>query len=158
MELIKVIVTIALTFAITIALAMKSISVVEEKPSSVNDLIDSSTTFPKAADQPLQLPSKRGSRFLKQEAKNPRASDHCNKDEEVCFVQGGYNSTCCNNKCVNLVSDSNNCGACKNKCKFTEVCCRGECVNISFDKRHCGACNDRCKPGEFCVYGMCNYA
>ncbi|XVE80425.1 hypothetical protein DITRI_Ditri14bG0138500 [Diplodiscus trichospermus] len=154
MEIIKIIVTIAVTFAITIALAMKSIGFAEEKPASSN-LIDASTTFPEA--QPLSMPSKRVSRFL-QQAKNPRAADHCNKDEEVCYVQGGNNSTCCNNKCVDLVTDNNNCGACKRKCKFTEVCCRGECINISFDKRHCGACNHRCKPGEYCVYGMCNYA
>ncbi|XWS27811.1 hypothetical protein CRYUN_Cryun25bG0012000 [Craigia yunnanensis] len=155
MELIKIIVTVAVTFAITIALAMKSIGVAEEKPPPIN-LIYSSTTFPKA--QPLPMPSKRVSRFLKGETKNPRAADHCNKDEEVCYVQGGHNSTCCNNKCVDLVMDNNNCGACKRKCKFTEVCCRGECVYISFDKRHCGACNHRCNPGEYCVYGMCNYA
>ncbi|XVF70721.1 hypothetical protein PTKIN_Ptkin11bG0185300 [Pterospermum kingtungense] len=155
MEIIKIIVTIALTFAITIALVMKSIGVVEEKPPPANP----STTFPKADhNQPLQLPSKRVSRFLQQGARNPRAADHCHKDNEVCYVQGGHNSTCCNNKCVNLVTDSNNCGACKNKCKFTAVCCRGKCVNTSFDKRHCGACNHRCEKGQYCVYGMCGYA
>ncbi|XVF03815.1 hypothetical protein REPUB_Repub05bG0025500 [Reevesia pubescens] len=158
MELTMIIVTIALTFAMTIALSMKSIGVVAEDqmPPLINPF-DSSTTFPNA-DQPLTLPSKRVSRFLQQEARNPRAADHCHKDEEVCYLQGGYNPTCCNNKCVDLATDDKNCGACKRKCKFTQVCCRGECVNISFDKRHCGACNHRCNPGEYCVYGMCNYA
>ncbi|XVF57502.1 hypothetical protein PTKIN_Ptkin06aG0210500 [Pterospermum kingtungense] len=130
MALTKIIVIIALTFTITIALVIKGI-----------------------------VPTKRVSRFLQQQARNPRAADHCHKDEEVCYLQSnGYNSTCCNNKCVDLATDDHNCGACKNKCKFTQVCCRGECVYTSFDKRHCGACNHRCDPGEYCVYGMCNYA
>ncbi|XWS11245.1 hypothetical protein CRYUN_Cryun38cG0067600 [Craigia yunnanensis] len=119
MELIKIVVTIALTFAITIALAVKSIGVAEEKPPLIN-IIESSTTFPKA-QQPLTMPSERVSRFLKEEVKNPRAADHCHKDEEVCYIQRGYNSTCCNNKCVDLVTDNHNCGACKRKCKFTEI-------------------------------------
>ncbi|XP_022753620.1 stigma-specific STIG1-like protein 1 [Durio zibethinus] len=157
MQLTKIIVAIAITVAISITLAMKSIGVAEEKLPPIT-LIDSSTSFPNA-DQPLQIPSKRVSRFLKQEeaARNPRAAHHCNKDKEVCYVIGGHNSTCCNNKCVYLVTDNQNCGACKRKCKYTEVCCRGECVNISFDKRHCGECNHRCDSGEYCIYGMCNY-
>ncbi|XVE50698.1 hypothetical protein DITRI_Ditri01bG0184200 [Diplodiscus trichospermus] len=150
MELTKIILTIALTIAMTIALAMKNTAAAEEKPPLA--------TFPKAS-QPLQpMASKRVSRFLQQGTRNPRAADHCHKDEEVCYVQGGQNPTCCNNKCVDLATDNHNCGACKRKCRFTEVCCRGECVYLSFDKRHCGACNHRCNPGEYCVYGMCNYA
>ncbi|XP_022717977.1 stigma-specific STIG1-like protein 3 [Durio zibethinus] len=155
MELTKIIVTLALTFAITIALAMKSIGVAEEKPTLINVI----QSLKADDDQPLPMRSKRVSRFLKHEDKNPRAADRCHKDEEACYIQGGYNSTCCNNKCVDLVIDDLNCGACKRKCKFTQVCYRGECVYVSFDKRHCGgACNHQCNPGEYCVYGMCNYA
>ncbi|KAK6230235.1 hypothetical protein QUC31_001753 [Theobroma cacao] len=162
MELTKIFVAIAITFAITITLAMKSIVVTEEKqPASnlINGGGSSSSTFqPSSQNEPKPMPSKRVSRFLQDKARNPRAADHCRKDQEVCHVQGGNNTTCCNNKCVDLVTDGHNCGACRNKCKFTQVCCRGECVYISMDKRHCGACNHRCKPGEYCVYGMCNYA
>ena len=156
MGLTKIIVIVALTFAITIAMAMKTIDdVTEEKPSSIS----SSTTSPKDADHHDQAPQLlKVSRFLKEEGKKPRPPYQCNKDEKVCYVYGGKNSTCCNNKCVDLATDSSNCGACKRNCKFRQVCCGGECVDIAFDKRHCGACNHRCNPGENCVYGMCNYA
>ncbi|GFQ06229.1 hypothetical protein PHJA_002766900 [Phtheirospermum japonicum] len=101
------------------------------------------------------------SRFLQQGAANPRAADHCNKDNEVCnhiLAGTGRNATCCNNKCVDLGYDDKNCGACKKKCAFTEWCCNGECVNLAYDKRHCGSCNNRCMPGGYCIYGMCDYA
>nr|XP_043618817.1 stigma-specific STIG1-like protein 1 [Erigeron canadensis] len=101
---------------------------------------------------------KRVSRFLA-ENKNPRAADHCKKDDEICYIlEGGKNLTCCNNKCMDLSEDKHNCGACKNKCKFTSSCCRGECVNLAYDKRHCGVCGNKCMPGGYCIYGLCNYA
>ncbi|MFS7985313.1 putative stigma-specific protein Stig1 [Helianthus anomalus] len=100
---------------------------------------------------------KRVSRFLA-ENKNPRAADHCNKDNEICYILEGKNSTCCNNKCMDLSEDKHNCGACKNKCKFTNSCCRGECVNLAYDKRHCGSCGNKCMHGGYCIYGLCNYA
>ncbi|CAH8335369.1 unnamed protein product [Eruca vesicaria subsp. sativa] len=105
----------------------------------------------------------RVSRFLAQNAKNGRnanAADHCNKNEEICKSQGSANSTmaCCSNKCLDVAYDNDNCGACKNQCKFTQTCCGGECVYLAYDKRHCGECNHRCLVGDFCVYGLCNYA
>ncbi|CAI9272332.1 unnamed protein product [Lactuca saligna] len=100
---------------------------------------------------------KRLSRFLA-ETKNPRAADHCNKDDEICYILEGKNSTCCNNKCMDLSEDKHNCGACKNKCKFTSSCCGGQCVNLTYDKRHCGSCGNKCMPGGYCIYGLCNYA
>ncbi|KAL7093089.1 hypothetical protein ACP275_11G021600 [Erythranthe tilingii] len=116
---------------------------------------------PENSSQPIKPAAsavKRVGRFLQQN-ENPRAADHCNKDEEICSqISEGRNTTCCNNKCMDLRFDENNCGACKNKCAFTESCCRGKCVNLAFDKRHCGACNKRCMTGGFCIYGMCDYA
>ncbi|KAL4554087.1 hypothetical protein LXL04_037290 [Taraxacum kok-saghyz] len=100
---------------------------------------------------------KRVSRFLAEE-KNPRAADHCKKNDEICYILEGKNSTCCNNKCMDLSEDKHNCGACKNKCKFTSSCCGGECVNLAYDKRNCGACGNKCMPGGYCIYGLCNYA
>ncbi|KAL4269548.1 hypothetical protein GQ457_HM000280 [Hibiscus cannabinus] len=148
MELTKIIVTIA----IMIALATETTGADTER----NPTLVPSTTGPPLLPKPSGF--KRVSRFFQQGVGNPRAADHCNKDEEVCYIQDGVASTCCNNKCVFLATDNHNCGACKRKCKFTQVCCRGECVDIAFDKRHCGACNHRCNPDEYCVYGMCNYA
>ncbi|KAI3786645.1 hypothetical protein L1987_40478 [Smallanthus sonchifolius] len=106
---------------------------------------------------PPVVSPKRVSRFLA-ENKNPRAADHCKKDKEICYILEGKNSTCCNNKCMDLSEDKHNCGACKNKCKFTKSCCRGECVNLAYDKSHCGSCGNKCMPGGYCIYGLCNYA
>ncbi|KAK2639773.1 hypothetical protein Ddye_027568 [Dipteronia dyeriana] len=151
MSVMKIIITVAITIAITITLTMQGIRNLEHV--SAEDLAASHI---ENNNDLLLFPSKRTSRFLA-EVKNPRAADHCNKDNEVCHYQN-RNSTCCNNKCMDLSTDNHNCGACKNKCKFTQACCRGQCVNLSFDKRHCGHCNNRCEPGQYCVYGMCDYA
>ncbi|KAL5802423.1 hypothetical protein ACOSQ4_030728 [Xanthoceras sorbifolium] len=154
MAILKIIFAIAITMAITMTLTMQGIR------NNVEEIIKPPIKHISAEDHEnnLVFPSKlrRTSRFL-EEVKNPRAADHCHKDNEVCFSQN-RNSTCCNNKCMDLSTDQHNCGACKRKCKFTEACCRGQCVNLSFDKRHCGYCNNRCKPGQYCVYGMCDYA
>lgn len=155
----KIIFFIAITMAISITLTIRSIGDFEEKPLVFPHSVDDATaTLSKEPKEVLKLmPSKRLSRFLAEE-KNPRAADHCNKDNEICNILGGKNQTCCNNKCLDLSTDDKNCGACKNKCHFSETCCRGQCVNLSYDKRHCGKCNNRCEKGEYCVYGMCHYA
>ncbi|XP_043697093.1 stigma-specific STIG1-like protein 3 [Telopea speciosissima] len=127
----------------------------EEKPKP---LVKSTST---TGDENKFSPVKRVSRFLA-EQKNPRASssssDHCQKDNDICYEDGNQESTCCNNKCVDLKSDSNNCGACKKKCNYTHTCCNGECVDLSFDKGHCGRCFNKCMTGGYCIYGMCDYA
>ncbi|MFS7985318.1 putative stigma-specific protein Stig1 [Helianthus anomalus] len=70
---------------------------------------------------------KRVSRFLA-ENKNPRAADHCNKDNEICYILEGKNSTCCNNKCMDLSEDKHNCGACKRQVQvYKLVLQRGVC-------------------------------
>ncbi|XP_050216290.2 stigma-specific STIG1-like protein 1 [Mercurialis annua] len=152
MKLIKIIFLIAITMAFSITLTMRSIGNVEEKHSSTL-----SKELETEEDNLKLKPSKRLSRFLAEE-KNPNAADHCHKDEEKCYLLGGKNYTCCNNKCMDLSNDDKNCGACKNKCLHTQTCCGGKCVYLSLDKRHCGACDNRCKDGDYCVFGMCNYA
>nr|GMC47442.1 stigma-specific STIG1-like protein 2 [Ipomoea batatas] len=144
MKPIKLVIAIAITVVISTALTMNSIN---------DNNVDISEQKPPATAAAPRRPS----RFLA-EQKNPRAADHCKNDDEICYVVGGNNSTCCNNKCMDLGYDKHNCGACKKKCKFTHSCCRGECVNLAYDKRHCGECNNRCMPGGFCIYGLCNYA
>ncbi|KAL0346060.1 UNVERIFIED_CONTAM: Stigma-specific STIG1-like protein 2 [Sesamum radiatum] len=149
MKVIKFIITIvAVAMAVTLILTTK-------------------TSPDEAASQPSEpafldkkpVAEKRVSRFLQEKERNPRAADHCHKDNEICdYILEGRNATCCNNKCMDLGYDSNNCGACKKKCAFTESCCRGECVNLAYDKRHCGSCNKKCMPGGYCIYGMCDYA
>ncbi|XP_010438686.1 PREDICTED: stigma-specific STIG1-like protein 1 [Camelina sativa] len=151
MALLKLLVTIAITTAITIA-------VITTRTTTTTNV--EHTSF----DVPVTL-TIRPSRFLAQKEvgeRNPNAADHCNKDPEICNLNGGGGSnstvTCCNNKCIDVSNDDKNCGACKNKCKFSQTCCRGQCIYLAYDKRHCGQCNNLCALGEFCVYGLCNYA
>lgn len=153
MKAIKLLVAIAITVVVSTSLiTMKSI----DDNVDMEMGIAASGHEQKAAT--MAAPARRASRFLA-EQKNPRAADHCKKDNEICYLLEGKNSTCCNNKCMDLGYDRHNCGACRNKCKFTETCCRGECVNLSFDKRHCGKCNNRCMlPEGYCMYGVCDYA
>lgn len=147
----KLILTLALTLTITLTI-IQTITI--SKPSLAH--LSSQTLSETLISETDQISPRTKSRFLA-EVKNPRAADHCHKDNEVCYYQN-KNSTCCNNKCMDLSTDDHNCGACKNKCKFTQACCSGQCVNLAFDKRHCGHCNNRCQPGAYCVYGMCGYA
>ncbi|KAI3510211.1 hypothetical protein L1887_25742 [Cichorium endivia] len=142
-KIIRVLFMVVVSMAITIVLTTTFIS-----DNHQNSLPESLVVKP--------FP-KRVSRFLA-ENNHPRAADHCKKDDEICYILEGKNSTCCNNKCMDLSEDKHNCGACKNKCKFTRSCCRGECVNLAYDKRNCGSCGNKCMPGGYCIYGLCNYA
>ncbi|KAK9689225.1 hypothetical protein RND81_09G044400 [Saponaria officinalis] len=107
---------------------------------------------------------RRVSRFLveydyQNKRSNPKAADHCHKDNEMCnHLVYGKNSTCCNNKCMDLMEDKNNCGACKNKGKFTQQCCGRQCVDLCYDQRNCGSCNNKFLIGQYPIYGMCDYA
>ncbi|GAA0145162.1 hypothetical protein LIER_05416 [Lithospermum erythrorhizon] len=151
MKVIKLVILLAITMALTISLTMKSFEygTQDESPGVDQALFEEENA----------VPAKRVSRFLAEEKeRNPRAADHCHKDNEICGILEGKNSTCCNNKCMDLENDNKNCGACKKKCKYAEICCNGECINPSYDKRHCGECNNKCGPGCYCIYGMCDYA
>ncbi|KAJ4980312.1 hypothetical protein NE237_031149 [Protea cynaroides] len=153
-------ITMKIFFSITIVMALAAITLTiatnnrkEEEPVPVKS--DDHHSSP--ANRQF-IPLKRVSRFLA-EQKNGRASDHCHEDNDTCgYDEEGQETTCCNNKCVNLQTDSRYCGACKNKCLYTHTCCNGECVDLSFDKRHCGICSKKCITGEFCLYGLCDYA
>ncbi|XP_065859973.1 stigma-specific STIG1-like protein 1 [Euphorbia lathyris] len=156
MELIKVVLIVAITLGLSVTLTMRGIAKVDDQIQNPQiPTKDSETT--KDEQQVVEMPSKRLTRFLADE-RNPRAADHCNKDSVLCYILEGKNYTCCNNKCMDLQNDDKHCGACKNKCRFTQACCRGQCVYLAHDKRHCGVCGNRCKEGEYCVYGLCSYS
>ncbi|GAV81963.1 Stig1 domain-containing protein [Cephalotus follicularis] len=158
MEVMKIIFTIAITMAITITLTMKRIGQLEQNPP-FKQIDTLNTITDKLSSHEMKLnPSIRVSRFLANTEPNAREDGHCHKNNEICYVHTGYKSTCCNNKCMDLSTDKNNCGECKKKCKYTESCCSGKCVDLAFYKSHCGRCNNRCSHGEYCVYGMCDYA
>ncbi|GLJ12157.1 hypothetical protein SUGI_0185670 [Cryptomeria japonica] len=100
----------------------------------------------------------RESRFLLTAA-NSKALD-CSYNPYVCLNKslkpaGPY---CCAKKCVNVLTDVNNCGKCKNKCKYPSVCCNGKCTDIGSDRYNCGKCGVTCKKGSYCAYSMCSYA
>ncbi|KAF4360122.1 hypothetical protein CsatB_014538 [Cannabis sativa] len=157
MEAIKIIFLFAIAMALSVALITLTNPTEEEKGigwSQKGELNQENDQ-----DGEKVVPSKRVSRFLADtKERNPRAADHCHKDNEVCYTGYGNATTCCNNKCMDLMYDQHNCGACKKKCKYTQTCCRGECVDLAFDKRHCGECNYRCKDTQYCIYGLCDYA
>ncbi|KAL8259319.1 hypothetical protein R6Q59_027272 [Mikania micrantha] len=94
-------------------------------------------------------------RFL---AQQPNGLLKCNKNPRLCHAKGSPGPDCCNKKCVNVMTDKQNCGLCGRKCKHMEICCKGHCVNPMVNKHHCGGCNYVCERGDSCVRGMCSYA
>ena len=65
----------------------------------------------------------------------------------------GLASTCCNNTCVDITSDPNNCGGCGNPCG-SQSCCAGNCVDtMGSDNSNCGGCGVTCNGT--CVNGSC---
>ena len=65
----------------------------------------------------------------------------------------GLASTCCNNTCVDITSDTNNCGGCGNPCG-TQDCCAGNCTNtMGNDPSNCGGCGVTCNGT--CTNGTC---
>lgn len=161
MKVVRLIFMIAISMALTISLiTIKKGTDHAQKETLLMDNIPGSVP---AEKMKLAMPYKRVSRFLAANGnpKNPRKSDQCSKDNDVCIQAmplEGRNSTCCNKKCVDLQYSSYNCGGCNKKCLPFEACCRGECVNLSYDKRHCGVCNHRCMPRGYCIYAICDYA
>lgn len=72
--------------------------------------------------------------------------------------------------CVNLASDSANCGMCNNICPAGQRCsngtctvscsqgttdCTGTCRDLQSDNLHCGACDRACADGQVCSMGTC---
>jgi hypothetical protein len=65
----------------------------------------------------------------------------------------GLASTCCNNVCVDITGDSQNCGGCGTSCGTTS-CCAGNCVDtMGSDNSNCGNCGVTCSGT--CVSGVC---
>lgn len=76
----------------------------------------------------------------------------------------------CGATCVNLQSDSANCGACAAGCTAPAVCasgscntacaagfqkCGATCANLQSDAAHCGSCEKACDAGVPCYGGVC---
>jgi len=82
--------------------------------------------------------------------------------------------TACGTRCVDILGDARDCGACGNACTEGQACnagvcgvrcapgtavcrSRGElrCADASRDPRHCGACDNACSADETCEDGAC---
>ncbi len=78
--------------------------------------------------------------------------------------------TPCGSQCVDVKSDSANCGSCGNACADGQVCrdgscqsncpsaessCNGLCVDTQTDPANCGGCGISCAPGQACQAGGC---
>ena len=76
----------------------------------------------------------------------------------------------CNNQCVDIRTDSKNCGYCGKACESGQFCLNGQCVqtcsagqtscpggcfDLQNDPDHCGTCNNDCPAGLLCVEGTC---
>ena len=82
--------------------------------------------------------------------------NHCGSCSKVCAAS----DTCCNGQCVNIKTDSNNCGG----CGMTFVCgaaggpgscCDGMCMDFMSDTANCGMCGHACGNSEACCAGKC---
>jgi hypothetical protein len=64
---------------------------------------------------------------------------------------------CCPDGCVNIKTDSDNCGECGNVCTGTTPgCCSGSCKDIDSDPNNCGSCGNKCGANAHCSCGACH--
>lgn len=74
----------------------------------------------------------------------------------------------CNNECVAIAEDVNNCGGCGIQCPGEIVCIGGQCtcpkdqqncgdvcVRQDRDPLHCGSCDKKCAADQVCALGKC---
>jgi hypothetical protein len=76
----------------------------------------------------------------------------------------------CDNKCTDIMTDQNNCGACGVPCGSSQTCLQGICLagctdeetscpngchNLSYDAQNCGACGNSCPVGLACNKSVC---
>ena len=92
-------------------------------------------------------------------------------DNGVCAASCSSGLEDCGGACVDLQTDSTNCGSCGTLCGSGLVCangscsnsgcdtgkteCSGSCVNLQNDPGHCGSCGNACGSGEQCSVGLC---
>jgi hypothetical protein len=97
----------------------------------------------------------------------------CCPEGQICT--NGACSTCvlgqafCNGHCIDVTTDSSNCGSCGNACTGGKTCiaescvcptlaptdCGGTCVATISDNNNCGKCGHVCTGNSTCVLGLC---
>lgn len=90
-------------------------------------------------------------------------------DGQVFCGRGAYEPDC-DDICVDLLKNNDNCGSCdyacdvaanqicingKCKCHATLSECSGRCVDTNTDKVNCGGCGRACCEGDVCLNGEC---
>jgi hypothetical protein len=96
----------------------------------------------------------------------------CGEDPAESGSPGGpqcpAGQTLCDSGCVDLNTNSANCGACSVACGTGSACvngqcmcqaglvaCAGQCVDTSSNPAHCGTCDNACDAGLVCSGGQC---
>jgi hypothetical protein len=82
----------------------------------------------------------------------------------------GAGLSACDDQCVNLKTDFDNCGACAMECRVGEFCkagkcapdcatgqvlCHTKCTELRDDPKHCGGCDRPCAAGQICLESLC---
>ncbi|EEF32914.1 stigma-specific STIG1-like protein 1 [Ricinus communis] len=153
MKLLRILLVLVLVMALIFTVAALPTEQDQEQEDTDYDLSEQSY------DEANEFSSEhRFGRILAQKKLRKARRVRCNKFPRICHAKGSPGPYCCKKKCVNVLTDRLNCGACGKKCKYNQMCCNGKCINPFFNRRHCGGCNNRCNSGEFCAFGLCNYA
>ena len=77
----------------------------------------------------------------------------CGPKKRACNTD---DSACCNEDCVNIFRDNNNCGGCGLSCNGSTSCCNASCKDLNTDTQNCGACGQNCSAeNPNCCNGGC---
>ncbi|MCO5556812.1 hypothetical protein L7F22_010365 [Adiantum nelumboides] len=94
-------------------------------------------------------------------ARPSRLAGGCKHNPYMCVrykpSSSSKHASCCNNVCVDLHANVNNCGSCGSRCRWGFSCCKGKCCDLKTDPRNCGEVGHRCRKGVKCQFGMCGY-
>ena len=97
-----------------------------------------------------------------------KGEEACRTAFPSCYPGGG--GKVCDNLCVNLLTNLDNCGKCGNRCTGGQVCAGGKCAcptgatlcsndkichRLSDDPSSCGTCGNACSGGKRCVASQC---
>jgi len=99
----------------------------------------------------------------------PRGAEVCNDLDDDCDGLVDEGTMRCAGRCVDVSSDSSNCGGCGILCGGGTSCvggscacpssrplaCGGRCVDGRSDPSNCGTCGNACPSGSTCTNGVC---
>lgn len=97
-------------------------------------------------------------------ARHSRANEFCDQSDNNCNGQVDEG--------LDLQTDHENCGRCRNRCSFSSATCRAGrcsecdtpgfalcgaegCIDVRASDLHCGMCGRVCPPGTICTMGSC---